>query len=228
MRAFLFERSFDCPRSELPPEPAPPPEPTITVREAEAQIRDARRQGFDAGFNEGAEQTREELGEQIKMRIAESLEAVRRELPRADSDLSEVLADIEVRATRVILSLLSHFAPRLSDVIAKGLAHDLVVKALSVAGKTPELIIECSPDVTAFIKDAFGGEGSCGVAGGGPPVTVTSDARLEGAAVRVRWESGEVVWDPADTEAEVAALLDAAAATLDALAQPKNAPGEVH
>ncbi len=211
MRSFLFERSFDCPSPEPPPEPAPPPEPTMTVREAEEKIRTARQKGFEAGFADGAAQTREELGEQIKTRIAESLEAVRHELPRADADLSEVLSDIEVRATRAVLSLLAHFAPRLSDVIAKGLAHDLVVKALSVAGNTPELIIECSPEVAEFIEGAFG-KGAAG-----QPVTICSEGGLKGAAVRVRWEYGDVSWDPTATEAEVAALLDAAADTLDGM-----------
>ncbi len=208
MRAFLFERSFDKPVPP-PPDPGPPPEPTVTVREAEEMVSAARQESYDKGYAEGVAQAREDLSEQVKTRIAESLEAVRRELPKVDSDLAEVLTDIEVRATRVILSLVSHFAPRLSDVIAQGLARDLVAKALSVAGNKPDLIVECSQEVSAFIKEAFDWDGD------GQAITVRTDADLKGAAVKVRWEHGEVFWDPADTQSEVDALLAAAAETLE-------------
>lgn len=96
----------EIPVPETPPEPEPPveamplpdPEPPIqlpTAADIEAMFDDARREGHEAGFAEGAEQARQQAA-----RIAALADALEEALARLDQDVAEEVTSLAIEIAR--------------------------------------------------------------------------------------------------------------------------------
>lgn len=208
-RAFLFEQSFDEPgRKKGPVKPAP--EPTITLRAHEEKLRAADADAYERGRQAGRDQAEADYGRALDERLAEGIAALRTEIPRLDDELTDILKQTETRATRAILTLISHFAPALNQATAHARVQRLVDEALVVAQDEPELLIACAPDIHPHLEKHLAGRASQKACN----VTVTADESLPGSSVHVQWRTGAVSWSPADVDDEIEALVSEANASL--------------
>jgi flagellar assembly protein FliH len=197
---FLFDTDFAAP----PPPPAvvEPPVPVIEMPVHEALVRDAEREAYERGMNDG--------------RNAAEAHAARRlvdEASRLASAAQSMLAVLDVERERV-----EREAMRLAEIVGRKLAGHLVdlyprdviltvvSDALAPLRRAPHLVVRLAVQDVEPIREAL--------------VTIAHDRGFEGRIVvlgepsiprgdcRIEWADGGIVIDRAVTEAAIERALN--------------------
>ena len=168
-------------------EQAPPPEPTFSA----AQLEQARKEGYAAGFRDGGAQVEQRgLSEeaQVERNVASLLSAISSEISEIRNNLKEWMSDKQSILNGIVLGVAKKVAGEALRHAPVNAIEQVVQQCLSTLADNEKFTVYVSPSLLTPMRERIGSIISDGRDAG--TITVLSDETLADDNCRVEWKNG--------------------------------------
>lgn len=210
---YRFDHGFGAPAPVVEPEVVeaadPLDLPTLSEREHQAALAQARASALDEGLAQGRAEGEDAAARRTEAELAATLDQLAQRMAALDADHAALMGRLEAEGALVLVALVRRMVPQLLDKVAREEVERLAADALRAAGQSPVLTLRLHPSLRRPLEERLAGQSAFS-----GRIDIQGDAALAVGALEASWGAGSVRRDPAAFEAAVAALADRAVAAL--------------